>query len=1112
MQHPDSATLATLLLAALITLPTLVSADDADGNVNNNDTRLLRQPDISDDHLVFVYAGDLWLSQTDGSDPRRLTSHPAEENNPHFSPNGDHVAFAANYDGNTDVYVISVGGGNPERLTWHPRADIPVGWSADGEAVAFASDRETDHGRSDQLYHVPADGGAPERQMEARFFRGQWDAQGTRLAYIDHAPAYNGLYGGGAGWKGYRGGTTPSIKILDPVNATLIDIPGERVNDINPFWLGDHVYFLSDRGNKILDLYRFDPASNEIEQVSDQDLWDIRAANGHGDQVVFEAGGQIHRMNENGELQALTIALRPDLPQTRVDWVDVAGNIQGARLSPNGKRALVTARGDVFTVPVEHGSTRNLSLSDGVREYPALWSPDGQQVAWIEESLDGQVLVIEDQMGASVERFELGQAFNQIQAWDSENERIIFTDHNLGLNSIALDNGNITLIDRNNRESQFDVSLAPGGRYLAYTRVEANWFHDLYIHDFESAESKRISDGLADVASPAFSPDGSTLFFAASTNVGPAQFGLDMTSQERPYRAGLYALVLSEDGDSPLAPRSDDEEELDKEAKEEEEDEDNGDDEGSSTDEKPSTTIDFDGLFERKVALPGPIGNYGNLAVAADGSLFYIEGTQPGASVEPPGSSWGEDNRLLRFDMEERESKEVFKGLRNFDIAGSGEHLLIQRSNGSLAIAELGESDNSLDAENLDLSGLRMRIDPRKEWAQIFDEGWRMQREFFYATNLHGLDWDAVYAQYRPLINHVGRREDLNALMVEMIAELHAGHNRVAGGDVHRESGPGVGLLGANVTVANNHWQVARIYSGESWNPFTNGPLSQPGNEVYEGEYILAINGQDISADDNLFAHLHNTVDEQVRLSVGPNANGSDSREVVVEPVDSEGALRLWGWIEDNRRSVDEATDGKIGYIYLPNTAGAGYTFFNRMFHAQLDKQGLIIDERSNGGGQAANYIVEVLDREHLSNWVYRGGMMSATPNSALHGPKLMMIDQDAGSGGDYLPYAFRELEIGPLLGTRTWGGLIGIFRNPILVDGGVMTVPNFRFVDVDNNWTVENEGVAPDIEVRLDPLLTNQGRDSQLEAAIDQVLEMLENYSDDIPREPPPLPTELGR
>jgi tricorn protease len=368
-----------------------------------------------------------------------------------------------------------------------------------------------------------------------------------------------------------------------------------------------------------------------------------------------------------------------------------------------------------------------------------------------------------------------------------------------------------------------------------------------------------------------------------------------------------------------------------------------------------------------------------------------------------------------------------------------------------------------------------------------------------------------VYAQYSPLLEHIGRREDLNVLMAEMIAEQYAGHNRVGGGDLYSESGPSGGLLGANFTIENDRWRISRIYTGESWNPFLEGPLAIPGNQANEGEYIISVNGNEITSDDNLFQLLENTVGKQVVLEVSTNANGSNAREIHVEPVSNENQLRLWHWVEANRKAVSEATDGRVGYIYLPNTGGAGYTFFNRMFFAQLDKEALIIDERANGGGQAADYIVQVLNRQHLSNWVYRRGMMSSTPFGSLHGPKLMMIDQDAGSGGDYRPYAFRELEIGTLLGTRTWGGLIGISANPPLIDGGFMTVPHFRFVDTDNNWSVENEGVAPDIEVFLDPLATNEGRDNQLERAIEEILVQLGNYSDDIPREKPPLPTELG-
>ncbi len=1094
MTRPLSASPLLILIGCLFTA-SIALADD---------TRLLRQPAISADHVAFVYAGDIWIAGHDGSEPRRLTSSEAEENNPYFSPDGGMIAFAGHYEGNADVYVISVDGGQPQRLTWHPGDDIPVGWSADGSAVAFASRRETDHGRSAQLYHVPIDGGAPVKQMEARFFRGRWDESGERLAYIDFGPAYNGLYGGSAGWRGYRGGTTPSIRVFEPETDTVRPIPGERVNDIQPFWLNGQVYFLSDRDNKVFNLFRFNTESGQFERLTDQDTWDIRWASGHGDTVIYETGGRLHTMAlSSGERRTLSININPDLPQLRAGWRTVRNNIEQAGLSPNGKRALITARGEVFSVPVEDGSTRNLTTTDGVREYTALWSPDGEQIAWIVESRSGQTLAVTDQRGLGEPReYELGPDFYRLRAWDADNGRIVFTDNRLGLHYIDLADGRVHEIARQVRQGDFDLALSPDGQWLAHTQYRANYFRDLVVYHFDEDHSVTVSDGMADVASPVFSRDGEYLYFAASTNTGPRQFSLDMSSQERPYRAGLYALVLRAEGESPLKPRTGDEEDNGNDN-----DDNNGNDNSNNNDVE--VRIDFDGLFARKVALPVEKGNHGDLKVAADGSLYWMQRAQPGATVEQPGDTVARHHRLRRFDFDEREAGRVFSGLRGYEMSASGSHVLVQRDDGGLAV---GETDGRLRPDNLDLSGLRMHIDPRAEWAQIFDEGWRFQRDFFYADNLHGLDWEAVYERYRPLLEHVGRREDLNELMVEMIAEVHAGHNRVGGGDVHRPNGPSGGLLGANFGIDRDRWRIERIYTGESWNPFIDSPLAAPGNAAQEGEYILAIDGRDLTAADNLFARLQDTVGKQVVLTVAPEADGSDSREIIVEPVNSESGMRLWSWIEGNRRQVAEATDGRVGYIYLPNTAGPGYTFFNRMFHAQLDKDALIIDERANGGGQAANYIVEVLSRRHLSNWVYRQGEMATTPMGALHGPKIMMIDQDAGSGGDFMPYAFRELGIGPLLGTRTWGGLIGIFANPPFVDGGVMTVPHFRFVDVDNNWSVENEGVAPDIRVELDPVAANAGRDTQLERAIGEILEMLEDYSDDIPREAPPLPTELGR
>ncbi|MDX1556639.1 MAG: PDZ domain-containing protein, partial [Xanthomonadales bacterium] len=614
--------------------------------------------------------------------------------------------------------------------------------------------------------------------------------------------------------------------------------------NFNPLWLGGQLYFLSDRNDKQFNVHRFDPASGATVQVSRETQWDVRALGGHGSTIVYEAGGRLKRLElDSGDLSEIIIEIAPDLPQKQPQWKNAAQTITGAQISRSGKRAAITARGEVFTVPVDDGSTRNLSRTGSLREYDALWSPDGLKLAWISETGSGmsksQEVVISDQAGNVEKRFPLGPHFYDLRAWAvGDAPRLVFTDNHLGLNAINLDSGKITTIAREARRDDIHVAVSPDGRWLAFALEQPNYHRELRLYEFSSGRSHRVGDNMAEVLAPAFSPDGQYLFFAASTNAGPLQVGLNMTSQERPFRAGLYAAVLSSESASPLAPRSGDEEAAgtDQEAQEESE---NGDSSDTAV-----TRVDVDGLGDRIVALPVAERFYNRIGVGKDGDLFYTDFVQPGASEEPPGSNGNDANRLKRFDFEDREESTLLHGVTDFAISSDGAHMIIRKSSGSLATAEISDD---MDPQTLDLGGVRVFVDPAKEWAQIFDEAWRMEKEYFYAENMHGLDWEAMYRKYQPLLPHAGRREDVNEILVEMIAEMQAGHNRVGGGDVYSDDEVDVGLLGANLEIHDGRYRIARVYTGESWNPFVDAPLAQPGNEAFEGEYILAVNGRNLT-------------------------------------------------------------------------------------------------------------------------------------------------------------------------------------------------------------------------------------------------------------------------
>ncbi|WP_165961079.1 S41 family peptidase [Qipengyuania sediminis] len=1075
------------------------------------ETRLLGDPALSDRQLAFTYAGDIWVAAPDGSNPRRITSHAADESDPIFSPDGSMIAFNANYDGNYDVFVMPASGGTPRRLTFHPGQDLAADFTPDGRAVLFATNAETGNGRSGELFTVPVTGGFPTKLSGIRSRGGAYDAATGRIANLTGFGGYNALWGGSSGWRGYRGGQQPQIEIVDLAKKTLAKVPGEGSNNFAPRWDGGQLYFLSDRDNKVINVFRADPAGGAPVKLTNETEWDVRRFAIRGGRIVYEAGGALkERAAGGGAARTLPITVTADLPAKQPQWKQVAAQIEDARLSPSAKRVAFTARGEVFTVPTDQGSTRNISASAAVRDYTGIWSKDGTRLAYVTDTGTGQELVIEDQTGtAAKRRVPLGPDFYRLLDWGGDGKTIVYSSNKLELRGFdTAANTSFRIATSARRNGDMGAVLSPAGRWLAYTTRGANFNAALYLYDLTTRRAFPVSGEFADIGSPAFSKDGKLLFFTASTNAGPGHVGLDMSSQQQPYRAGIYAVVLERAGTSPLAPVLANE--GDAAGSPDAEDEPEGEKKARTKSGAASQPqVDPADLTRRMVPLPVAEGFHASLATGKDGALYFVTLVQPGVATAAPGAMPEQaDAQLMRFDFEKRTATSLMRGVTGVETDAKGETLLLRKADDSFVTSKAGEK---LDPKPVDTASLRVLVDPAAEWRQIFNDAWRMEKAYFYDANMHGLDRDAVRAKYEPLLVHVGRREDLNRLLAEMIGEMQVGHNRVGGGDIWK--GPGgaaPGLLGADIRLEGGRYIIKRIYDGEQWNPFLAAPLAAPGVDVKAGDAIVAINGRELKPSDNIHEALLGTAGTQIAVTV---QNGAGPRRTsVVVPIPNDRQLRRWSWIEDNRRYVDRATGGRVAYVYMPDTADDGFTFFNRMFFAQTNKEALILDERSNGGGQAANYVIDVLRRPYLSGWKDREGLVFNTPGGAIHGPKAMLIDQDAGSGGDWLPYAFRQAGLGPLIGTRTWGGLIGISANPDLIDGGFLTVPNFRFFDTEGRWSVENEGVAPDMRVELDQMTLDAGRDTQLDAAIGHVMAELAKTQRRDPNWHPPKPTELGK
>ena len=1065
---------------------------------------LYQEPAINRTHVVFAYAGDLWIVGREGGNAKRLTTGVGIETDPVFSPDGTMIAFTGEYDGNADVYVVPAAGGVPKRLTYHPGFDKPLGWTSDGKQVLFRSGRDSASSYN-RLFTLSLAGGLPTEVPLPMGDEGSFSADGSFIAYQPLTQAQ-------PDWKRYNGGQTARIWIARMSDSSIERIPQERnSNDRNPMWVGDKVYFLSNRTGAVT-LFVYDTKAKKTTQLITNTGLDIKSAAATADAIVYEQFGTLNIYDlKAGRAQKLDVRLEGDLPSVRPRYERVGTRISNSAISPTGMRAVFEARGEIISVPAEKGDPRNLTNTTGVMERDPSWSPDGRWIAYFSDESGEYALHLRDQSGVGeVKKIQLPPTFYFAPTWSPDSKKIALYDKKLQLWYLEIDKGTPVLIDKNpigRNDNVMQPVWSPDSKWVAYTKQLPNLLRAVFAYSLDAKKTNQLTDGLSDARFPSFDRSGKYLYFTASTNLGPAISFADLSGFGHQPTSTVYAIVLRNDIPSPLAPESD-EEKVQPEKKEEPkpaEDKPAATGEEKKPDAAPATPpagarppvkieptrIDLEGIDQRTIALPIPTRNYQGLFAGKANTIYVLEAPLPGVTTQPGVI-------VHRYDLDKRKLDKVLEGVGAFELSANGEKALYrQGANWTIAnAATLGTPmpPGAPGGPNvLRVAEMEVAVDPRTEWKQMYKEVWRNERDFFYDPNAHGLDLKAAEKLYEPYLNAVAHRADLNYLFTEMLNQLTVGHMFIGGGDQPRPNFVAGGLLGADYKIENGRYRFARVYNGENWNPQLRAPLTQPGVNVKEGEYLLAVRGRNLTASDNLYQAFESTANKQVVIRVGPNADGTGSREVTVVPVGNEFGLRNLAWIEDNRRKVDKLSGGKLAYIYMPDTANGGYASFTRYFFAQTNKEGALIDERFNGGGLLADYVVQHLSRQHLSMIHYReGGQDVPVPAGAIYGPKAMLINENAGSGGDAMPWFFKKTKVGPLIGKRTWGGLIASFRPPPLMDGGGHTAPDAAIYGLNGEWEIENAGVAPDIEVEFDPAEWRKGRDPQLERGVEWLMEEL--------------------
>jgi tricorn protease len=1016
---------------------------------------------------------------------------------PRFSPDGKNIAFSGNYDGNTDIYHIPSMGGELQRLTHQGMTDLMIDWYPDGEAILYVSSMESGRQRYRQFYRIAKKGGLAEKLPVPYGEFGSLSPDGKTLAYMPISRDFRT-------WKRYRGGMAPDIWLFDLNQIQAKNITNNPANDSQPMWHSRTLFFLSDRGpNQRHNIWAMDLESEEARQITNFEDFDIHFPAIGPSEIVFEAGGKLFLLDLETENQTqVEINLVTDQITLKPHKVNVSKLVKNTEISPQGKRALFEARGEVFSVPAEHGVIRNLTTSPGVAERFPAWSPDGKHIAyWSDRSGEYELTICSARDGSQEQKLtSYGPGYRYHIYWSPDSHKIAFIDKSMTIYIYNIETQKTIKVDQGlwkyeGSLQNFKPGWSPDSRWLAYSRGEANRNDNIYLYDTKNNERQQVTSSYYNDSQPVFDPEGKYLYFLSNRTFNPI-YGDTDNSFLYANTTNIVAVSLKPDIPSPLAPRNDDEGLKKEEAEEKKEDKNQKEDKNKEKEpdkkEAKPVEITVEDFESRLVVLPPKHGNYNNIQ-ATEGKILYQRFPRTGSGEEA--------SSLVYYDLKEREEKTILGDVDGYRLSADGKKLLVWKKQ-SAAIVDV-KPDQKME-KPLHTGELEMMVDPRAEWRQIFSDAWRLSRDFFYDPGMHGVDWEAMRKQYGELLEDAVTRWDVNYVIGELIAELSSSHTYRGGGDTEEEAKIGVGYLGIDWEIDNGIYRIAKIIDGAPWNSEVRSPLSMPGANVKEGDYILAVNGVPLDISKSPWAAFQGLAGKIVELTINSKPTTESARKVIVETLESETRLRNLAWIEQNRKDVEGHSNGRIGYIYVPDTSIGGQNELVRQFLAQFHKEGLIVDERFNSGGQIPDRFIELLKRPALAFWAVRDGEDWQWPPVAHFGPKAMLINGWSGSGGDAFPDYFRKAGLGPLIGTRTWGGLIGMSGAPQLIDGGVVTVPTFRMYDPNGEWFKEGHGVDPDIEVKEDPAILAEGTDPQLKRAVDEVLRMLEDQPFKKPGRPP--------